>query len=63
MFPYSSDIEKSVIGCILLGKEEVIPKLNKTDFYDPLCQAIYASMAILFDQKKVIDPLVVAVHL
>ena len=60
MFPYSSDIEKNVLGCILLGKEEALPKLNKADFYDPLCQAIYQAMVTLFDQKKVIDPLTVS---
>lgn len=60
MFPYSSDIEKSVLGCILLGKEEVLPKLNKADFHDPLCQAMYNAMATLFEQKKVIEPLIVA---
>lgn len=60
MIMNNPEIEKSVLGCLVLGKQDYVIKLSELDFYNSTNQQIYKAIKHLFEQKKVIDVLTVA---
>ena len=58
--PYSAEIEKSVLGSILLGKQDYMLKLSEVDFYDAVCQTVFNAMKRLVESKQTIDVVSVA---
>lgn len=55
MLPNNVDIEKSVLGCLVLGKQDYVIKLSELDFYNQTNLRIYKAIRHLFEQKKEID--------
>jgi replicative DNA helicase len=55
MLPNNTDIEKSVLGCLALGKADYVIKLSENDFYNQANQQIFRAIKHLFEQKKEID--------
>jgi replicative DNA helicase len=65
MYPNSIELEKSVLGCLLLGKLDYIIKLSENDFLNEATKHIYNTMRHMYDKKQVIDPISVsdAIHI
>lgn len=62
MPPQAVDVERSVLGSMLLDKEavsKVLEFLDVTSFYSPLHQKIYRSMLSLFEKGDPIDAVTV----
>lgn len=55
MVPNNTDIEKSVLGCLVLGKQDYVIKLSELDFYNQMNLLIFKAIKHLFEQKKEID--------
>lgn len=53
--PYSTEIEKSVLGCILFDKKDMIARLDEKDFYNGLCQAVFKAMKSLYERNETVD--------
>ena len=59
--PNSQEIEKCVLGCLLIDKQDHVLKLTEDDFYNPKHREIYKKIYSLFEQKELIDIVTVAV--
>ena len=55
MIPNNTDIEKSVLGCLVDGKQDYVIKLSELDFYSQTNLIIFKAIKHLFEQKKEID--------
>jgi len=60
MYPHNDDIEKSVIGSLLLGKLDYIIKLTDKDFINNATLVTYKAIKYLYEKKAVIDVFTVA---
>lgn len=60
METYNTDIEKSVLGCLVLGKQDYVIRLSDKDFYNSTNAHIYKAIRHLYDQKKEIDIITVS---
>lgn len=54
-FPKNIDLEKYVLGCLMLDKQDEALKLDELDFYDPQNQLIYKVIKYLAEKNKLID--------
>lgn len=64
--PQAVDVEKSVLGAMLIDKDavpKVIELLDVTSFYNPTHQNIFQAMVSLFDKNDPIDTLTVVEEL
>lgn len=57
---FNIDIERSMIGCILLGKTGYINKLSEDDFSQACFKEVLKAMKKLYNAKNVVDELSVA---
>lgn len=55
MLPSNQDIEKSVLGCLMMDKQDYVIKLSELDFTSEANRAIYKAMRKLYDCKSAID--------
>ena len=55
MVPNNADIEKSVLGCLVMGKQDYVVKLSELDFHSEVNMHIFKAIRHLYDQKKEID--------
>ena len=60
MFPTNPEIEKCVLGCLLLGKQDYVVKLSEKDFANDDTRAIYKAIRELYDRQQAIDVITVA---
>jgi replicative DNA helicase len=58
--PYSTDIEKYIIGALILDKHDEIQKLREHDFFVPEHQLLYRVIAWMKEKNKPIDLLSVS---
>jgi replicative DNA helicase len=63
MLPNNQDIEKSVLGCLFMGKTDYIVKLKDMDFFGETTRLIYSTIRKLCDAKAPIDEITVADHI
>ena len=63
MLPNNQDIEKSVLGCLLLGKQDYVIKLSELDFMSEVNRLIYKAIRELHSHKAAIDEFTVSVAL
>ncbi|MFH1656437.1 MAG: replicative DNA helicase [Candidatus Nealsonbacteria bacterium] len=64
--PQNIEVEKSVLGCLILDKNaitKVADFLNKKDFYKKIHQEIYQAVLDLFQKQEPIDLLAVSTRL
>src|SRR5438094_31170 len=60
--PQALDVERAVLGAMLIDKEavaKVVELLDKTSFYSPEHQKIYMAMMGLFERAEPIDAITV----
>jgi replicative DNA helicase len=55
MYPHNTDIEKSVLGCLLLGKLDYIVKLNESDFLNDVNKTVFKGILYMYNKKQEID--------
>jgi replicative DNA helicase len=55
MYPHNTDLEKSVLGCLLLGKLDYIVKLNESDFLNDLNKTVFKGILYMYNKKQDID--------
>jgi replicative DNA helicase len=55
MYPHNTDIEKSVLGCLLLGKLDYIVKLNESDFLNETNKICFKGIQYMYNKKQEID--------
>lgn len=55
MYPYNTDLEKSVLGCLLLGKLDYIVKLNESDFLNEVNKTVFKAILYMYNKKQDID--------
>jgi replicative DNA helicase len=60
MLPNNQDIEKSVLGCLFMGKLDYVIKLSELDFMSELNRLIYKTIRALYDSKSPIDEFTVS---
>lgn len=60
MLPNNQDIEKSVLGCLMMEKQDYVIKLSELDFMGEVNRAIYKAIRELYDNKSVIDIITVS---
>lgn len=60
---FNLEVEQSVIGCIILGKKELLPRLKEEDFSQQTFKKILEVCKKLDRQNKSIDPLTVSQEL
>mgnify|MGYP001347461862 CR=1 FL=1 len=60
MLPNNQDVEKSVLGCLLMGKQDYVIKLSELDFMGEANRAIYKAIRKLYDSKAAIDIITVS---
>ncbi len=60
MLPNNQDIEKSVLGCLMMEKQDYVVKLSELDFMGEVNRAIYKAIRELYDNKSVIDIITVS---
>lgn len=60
MLPNNLDIEKSVLGCLIMGKQDYAIKLSELDFMSETNKAIYKAIRKLYDSKSPIDIITVS---
>jgi len=60
MLPNNQDIEKSVLGCLLMGKQDYVIKLSELDFMGETNRTIYKAIRKLYDKKEAIDIITVS---
>lgn len=60
MLPNNQDIEKSVLGCLLAGKQDYTIKLSELDFMGELNRQIYKIVRKLYDNKSIVDEFTVS---
>ncbi|MBI4547961.1 MAG: replicative DNA helicase [Ignavibacteriae bacterium] len=64
--PQAVDVEKAVLGAMLIDKEavpKVLEMLNEESFYNPTHQKIFRSMIALFDKGEPVDAVTVVEEL
>jgi replicative DNA helicase len=64
--PQAVDVEKAVLGAMLLDKEavaKVVQLLDQTSFYNPGHQKIYQAMTALFEKSEPVDAVTVVEEL
>lgn len=64
--PHSTEAERGTLGAMIADGDsavELLGKLRRSDFYDPVHQDIFAAVAELSEQRKAIDLLTVAERL
>ena len=60
MLPNNPEIEKSVLGCLLLDKQDYVIKLSELDFMSEVNRLIYKTIRQLYDRKQPIDEITVS---
>jgi replicative DNA helicase len=55
MYPHNTDIEKSVLGCLMLGKVDYIVKLNESDFLNDTNKTCFKGIQYMYNKKQEID--------
>jgi replicative DNA helicase len=60
MLPNNQDIEKSVLGCLLMGKLDYVIRLSELDFMSELNRLIYKTIRERFDLKAIVDQFTVS---
>ena len=60
MLPNNPEIEKSVLGCLLMGKLDYILKLSEMDFMSELNRQTYKAIQELYDHKATVDEFTVS---
>ena len=55
VIPYSNDLERYIIGALILEKHSDIDKINESDFFSPEHQLLYCVIKWLKDSNKAID--------
>ncbi|MEN6312762.1 MAG: replicative DNA helicase [Clostridiaceae bacterium] len=60
MLPNNPEIEKSVLGCLLMGKQDYVIKLSELDFMSEVNRLIYKTIRELYDHKAAIDEFTVS---
>lgn len=60
MLPNNQDIEKSVLGCLLAGKQDYVIKLSELDFMGEVNRLIYKAIHELYEHKNAIDEFTVS---
>jgi replicative DNA helicase len=55
MYPQNTDIEKSVLGCLMLGKLDYIAKLDETDFLNDTNKTVFKGIQYMYNKKQEID--------
>jgi replicative DNA helicase len=60
MLPNNPEIEKSVLGCLLMDKQDYAIKLSELDFMSEVNRAIFKAIRKLYDSKSVIDIITVS---
>jgi replicative DNA helicase len=55
VIPYSYDLERYIIGALILEKHSDIDKINESDFFSPEHQLLYCVIKWLKDSNKAID--------
>ena len=60
MLPNNPEIEKSVLGCLLMGKQDYVIKLSELDFVSETNRTIYKAIRKLYDKKEAIDIITVS---
>ena len=60
MLPNNPEIEKSVLGCLLMGKQDYVIKLSELDFMSETNRTIYKAIRKLYDKKEAIDIITVS---
>jgi replicative DNA helicase len=60
MLPHNPEIEKSVLGCLLMGKRDYILKLSVNDFINESHQKIFKTVYGLYMQNAAIDEITVS---
>lgn len=64
--PSSDESERVILGGILLDNDVIVNAIEKVkpeDFYSPFHRRVYAAMISLFNQQKVIDPILIGEEL
>ena len=52
MLPNNPEIEKSVLGCLLMDKQDYAIKLSELDFMSETNRTIYKAIRKLYDSKQ-----------
>ena len=60
MLPNNPEIEKSVLGCLLMDKQDYVIKLSELDFMSEVNRLIYKTIRQLYDRKQPIDEITVS---
>ena len=60
MLPNNPEIEKSVLGCLLMDKQDYVIKLSELDFVSEVNRLIYKTIRQLYDRKQPIDEITVS---
>ena len=60
MLPNNPEIEKSVLGCLLMDKQDYVIKLSELDFMSETNRTIYKAIRKLYDKKEAIDIITVS---
>ena len=60
MLPNNLEIEKSVLGCLLMDKQDYVIKLSELDFVSEVNRLIYKTIRQLYDRKQPIDEITVS---
>lgn len=55
MYPNNIDLEKSVLGCLLLGKIDRVIELSENDFLNDVNRLVYKTIAYMYEQKQPVD--------
>lgn len=53
--PSNIEVEKYILGCLMIDKADYIGKLNEADFHNSTCRDIYKAIKHLSDKKQIID--------
>jgi len=60
MLPNNPEIEKSVLGCLLMGKLDYVLKLSELDFMSEVNRQIYKTIRELYEHKSTVDEFTVS---
>jgi replicative DNA helicase len=60
MLPNNQDLEKSVLGCLMIDKSDYVTRLSEDDFYNPMHKLMYKSIQHLYEKRQQIDIITVS---
>ena len=58
--PHNLELEKSVLGCLLIDKSDYVVNLSEDDFYDTMNKTVYKAIRYLNENNKQIDIITVS---